>query len=152
MIKTVTFQTSSPEETISLGVRIGSLLLEGDVVSLTGDLGSGKTVLVRGICRPLGCDESVKSPSYTLVREYEGDLPVFHIDLYRLRGTGDWNGLGVDDRMEEGITLVEWGERAEEVLPERTMTVEIEAGRGECDRNYRIRWADSRIDRLGAGE
>ena len=148
MEKTVTMRTTSPEETVSLGGRIGALLGTGDVVSLTGDLGSGKTVLVRGICRALGCASRVKSPSFVLVREYEGKAPVFHIDLYRLTDPREWNNLGVDDRMHRGVALIEWGERIETLLPAGALSVEIDSGSGESDRVFRIRWGDPRIDRL----
>ncbi len=151
MNRSVTIRTASPGETGSLGGQIGELLHAGDFVSLQGDLGSGKTALVGGICASLGCAEIVKSPSFVLVREYRGRVPVLHIDLYRLDGPGDWTGLGVDDRMEEGITLVEWGDRLGELLPESTLVVEIDLGEGEADRLFRLSWSDARIERLKVG-
>lgn len=152
MHKPVTIRTASPEETGSLGERLGSLLVAGDLVSLRGDLGSGKTVLVGGICASLGCAERVKSPSFVLVREYRGRAPVFHIDLYRLNGPEEWDGLGIDDRMEEAITLVEWGDRLGEILPPSALEVAIELGEGERDRLFSLSWRDPRIERLGGGQ
>lgn len=148
MCPTFKTRTGSPGETSALGERVGSLLRPGDVVTLRGDLGSGKTVLVRGICASLGCGGEVKSPSFVLVREYRGTAPVFHIDLYRVGGAGDWHGLGVDDRMEEGITLIEWGDRLGRLVPEGALAVEIDPGDGECERLFRISWEDDRLGSL----
>lgn len=141
----VRFATGSPAETMDLGERIGRLLGPGDLVILRGDLGSGKTVFVRGICRAFGCEEQVRSPSFVLVREYEGRKPIFHIDLYRLTGPGDWNNLGVEDRMDQGVALVEWGEKIESIFRGDALSVEFGPGPGETDRVIRIVWNDLRL-------
>lgn len=147
----VLFLSGSPEETERFGERLGALLRPGDVALLVGDLGSGKTVLVRGICRAFGCAGEVRSPTFVLVREYEGPFPVFHIDLYRLTGPGDWPNLGVEDRMAQGVALVEWGESIESLFGGGAVVVEIGAGKGEKEREIRIRWDDPRLERLRGG-
>jgi len=149
MGETFQVRTTSAEATVLLGERVGGILSRGDLVILKGDLGSGKTVFVRGICRALGCEDDVRSPSFVLVREYQGRELVFHIDLYRLTGPGDWPTLGVEDRMAQGVALVEWGEVIEPVFGEGALVVELDAGPAETDRVVRLRWNDPRLAELG---
>ncbi|MBN1825587.1 MAG: tRNA (adenosine(37)-N6)-threonylcarbamoyltransferase complex ATPase subunit type 1 TsaE [Candidatus Eisenbacteria bacterium] len=145
----ILFETGSPEETMELGARLGAVLRPGDLVLLRGDLGSGKTVFVRGVCRAFGCADRVRSPSFVLVREYEGRVRVFHVDLYRLTGPGDWPNLGVEDRMAQGVALVEWGERIAGLYGGNALDVEIRSGRSETDRVIALRWSDPRLAHLG---
>jgi tRNA threonylcarbamoyladenosine biosynthesis protein TsaE len=108
------FETRSPEETLSLGEKIGRHLAAGDIVCLFGDLGAGKTTLTQGIARGLGVPkkEYVRSPTFTLVNQYEGKLPVFHIDLYRLASVQDLEDLGLEETLDHGgVTIVEWAEK-----------------------------------------
>jgi tRNA threonylcarbamoyladenosine biosynthesis protein TsaE len=108
----------SAAETSALGERLAGLLQAGDVVVLTGDLGSGKTVLAKGIGRGLGVTEPVVSPTFTIVREYEGDLPLQHLDVYRLDHLQEAIDLGLDELLDgEAVTLVEWGEAVGALLP-----------------------------------
>lgn len=108
------FITRSPDETQSLGRRLAQLLLPGEVVSLTGPLGSGKTCLIQGLCRGLGIEDRVGSPSFILVREHSGKMPVHHVDLYRLHTSQDMDSIGLEDLCDgRGVVLVEWGEKAE---------------------------------------
>jgi len=104
----------SEEETLDLGRRMAETLKGGELIVLEGDLGMGKTVFARGIAVGLGVsEEEVRSPSFTLVHEYEGGrCPLFHVDLYRLTGGDDLEGLGLDELTEAGgVVLVEWGEK-----------------------------------------
>ncbi len=142
---TVLVRTNSPEETTDVGARVGRHLTAGDLLCLTGDLGSGKTVFARGVCRALGCRERVKSPSFVLVREYHGDVPVFHIDLYRLGSPDEWSTLGIDDRLEEAVALIEWGELMGSRLPDETIRVEIISCEGRDGRDISITWSDPRM-------
>ncbi len=124
----VGFVTVSPEETRALGEILGRLLVPGSVVALYGELGSGKTVLAQGVARGMGFDGYVSSPSFVIVNEYEARLPVFHIDLYRTEGSDPL--AGVDYRefwWGEGVAIVEWAERAGELLPEDRLDVTITA-------------------------
>lgn len=108
------FETHSPEETHHLGERIGRLLKAGDIVLLFGDLGAGKTTLTQGIARGMGVgeDEYVRSPSFTLVNQYRGRIPAFHIDLYRIESPGELDDLGLEDALgREGVAIVEWAEK-----------------------------------------
>jgi len=104
-------ETRSVEETRQLGLRLGNALEAGDVVGLEGDLGSGKTELVRGIAAALGVSGSVHSPTFVLHHHYQGRLPVEHFDLYRLEGVS-WVDTGLDEPAPDAVTLIEWPERA----------------------------------------
>ena len=124
------FRTHSPEETQEIGVRIGAQLSPGDVVALIGDLGAGKTCLTQGIAEGVGVyqDQTVNSPSYILINEYEGKIPIYHIDLYRLERLEDIVALGLEDYFGgDGICVIEWGDRMGELLPESHIQVTITA-------------------------
>ena len=131
--------TRSAEETSALGARLATLLRAGDVLVLTGDLGTGKTVLAQGIGRGLGVREPSVSPTFTIVREYEGDLPLLHLDVYRLDHLQEAEDLGlaelVDDR---GVTLIEWGDVIAPTLPPEHLEVRLAYGAGDDDRLVRM--------------
>lgn len=124
--------TRSPAGTRTLGRAVGSCLGPGAVLALSGDLGSGKTVFVQGLARGLAVPEEyyVTSPTYTLVHEYPGRCPLFHIDLYRLEGGADLDDLGLPDLLGgEGVVAVEWAERLDRTaLPTAYVSVRIETG------------------------
>jgi len=132
------FVAHSPAETAAIGESLAVCLRDGDVVLLHGDLGAGKTTLAKGIASALGVEDVVSSPSFSLVNEYDTRLAtavtrLYHLDLYRLQSEDDLASIGFDDFMApaDGITLVEWPERASTALPERFLLVEIElAGPG----------------------
>ena len=111
----------------ALGAAIGSMLEPGDVVSLTGDLGAGKTTLVQGAALGLGItDQQVLSPTFTLIREYRGKHPVYHLDVYRLERIQDVIDLGFEEVLDpDGVTFVEWGDAIEGLLPETYLEVEL---------------------------
>lgn len=125
--------THSPADTAAIGEALAACLRDGDVVLLHGDLGAGKTTLAKGIASALGVEDVVSSPSFSLVNEYDTRLAaavtrLYHLDLYRLRSEDDLASIGFDDFMApaDGITLVEWPERASTALPERFLLVELE--------------------------
>ncbi|HWC31980.1 MAG TPA: tRNA (adenosine(37)-N6)-threonylcarbamoyltransferase complex ATPase subunit type 1 TsaE [Actinomycetota bacterium] len=127
----LSFRTASAEETTDVGAAIGALLGAGDVVSLTGDLGAGKTTLVRGAARALDVEEAVASPTFVLVREYHGTLPVYHVDVYRLDRLQDVIDLGFEDLMDgSGVVFIEWGNAVEALLPRSYLEVELEIEEG----------------------
>ncbi len=108
----------SAGETEGFGARLAELLTAGDVVVLTGDLGTGKTVLAKGIGRGLGVTEPIVSPTFTIVREYEGDIPLQHLDVYRLDHLQEAIDLGLDELLDgDAVTVVEWGEAVGALLP-----------------------------------
>jgi tRNA threonylcarbamoyladenosine biosynthesis protein TsaE len=117
----------SEEETLALGRRLSSSFAPGDVVVLTGELGSGKTVFVRGLAQGRGLDpETVSSPSFGFVNEYPGKQPLYHFDLYRLGDVTELYEVGWEEYLDrEGLVVVEWGERAGGFLPERYYLIEF---------------------------
>jgi len=117
--------TSTPEQTWRIGQLLGGLLDAGDTVCLYGDLGAGKTNLAYGIALGLEVQEQyITSPTYTFVNEYQGRVPMYHIDLYRLKGPDELENIGFDDYIEsDGATVIEWAERAEDDLPEECLSV-----------------------------
>jgi tRNA threonylcarbamoyladenosine biosynthesis protein TsaE len=119
-------RTSSPEETEEVGARIAARLAPGDVVLVSGELGAGKTTLIRGACRELGVSEPVTSPTFTIGQRYEGRVPVSHLDLYRLQGLEDEDPGLLDDYLtEDAIAFVEWPLAAEPVLERIALRVEL---------------------------
>jgi len=117
---TTTFVTRSAEETLALGQQLARRFGAGDCVALVGVLGSGKTVLVRGIARGLGVadDRLVCSPSYVLVKEYPGNPPIYHVDLYRVKApAAELAELGLQEMLSDGLVVVEWADRAGQQLP-----------------------------------
>ena len=122
------FKTESPDETQALGEKIGKTLKRGDVIALIGDLGTGKTCLTQGIARGAGIasDEIVSSPSYILINEYNGTVPIYHIDLYRLENSEEIAELGLSEYVEgDGICIIEWAERMAEALPDSCIKIHI---------------------------
>lgn len=114
------------EETLKIGEQIASSLRGGDVLALNGPLGAGKTALAKGIAWGLGIQEELASPSYTLVLEYKGRLPLYHMDMYRLTSEEEFETLGADELFYgKGICLVEWGERIPSYLPPNCKSVRI---------------------------
>jgi tRNA threonylcarbamoyladenosine biosynthesis protein TsaE len=119
--------TGDAGETRALGERLGRRLGPGDVVALYGGLGSGKTTLAQGICRGLGVRAVVNSPTFTIVNEYCGRCPVYHLDCYRLEGVEDLIGLGYEEYFYgDGVCLIEWAEKAAEALPPVRFDVRLE--------------------------
>ncbi len=119
---------ASSEETVAAGERLAARLSPGSVVLLIGPLGAGKTTLAKGIARGLGVSEEIISPTYTIISEYRGRLPLHHVDLYRIEGNEQIENLGLDDFLwGEGVSLVEWGEKIEGQidLPHLRVTMRI---------------------------
>ena len=129
------YLSHSPEETEQLGEQLGRTLRPGSVVAYRGDLGMGKTAFTRGLARGLGCTCRVTSPTFTIVNEYSGALPLFHFDMYRLDSSDDLFDIGWEDYLSRGgVCAVEWSERVEDALPDDTLRVSIARGTGENDR------------------
>jgi len=126
--------TWSPEETAKLGERLGLLLRPGAVVCLLGDLGVGKTRFAQGIARGLGVTGAVTSPTFTIINEYQGHHPVYHMDFYRLSDPLELEDLGYEEYFfGSGITLIEWPERAGDLLPQERLDVAIDLSSEDVD-------------------
>ncbi len=125
----IVIQTKKVSETIRIGKKIGNLLRAGDVVALVGELGVGKTQLIKGLAEGVNVDKStyVSSPSFTLVNEYRGKWPFYHIDLFRLNLEKEAEELGLEDYIYgEGITAIEWADKVPSLLPEEVLWIEID--------------------------
>lgn len=120
--------SAGPAQTHVLGARLAALLQPGDTLLLHGELGAGKTHFAQGVARGLGIEETVRSPTFTLVSEYhEGRLPLYHIDLYRLEGEADLATVGLEEYLEgDGVAIVEWPERAPGWLPDAALHLYLE--------------------------
>ncbi len=126
MPRVLVVNTYSVEETRIVGAALSPALLPGDVISLTGDLGAGKTAFVQGIAAALGVEGRVTSPSFTIVHEYAGRYPIIHLDVYRLDSFQEVIDLGFEEFLDvHAIVLVEWGEAIAPMLPRRHLEVEV---------------------------
>ena len=137
-------------QTGRLGARLGELLQAGDVLLLEGDLGAGKTVLAQGVALGLGVEDPVTSPTFTLIHEYEGRLPLYHVDLYRLSGAADAAAIGLEEYLYgAGVTVIEWPDRAGELIPREHLSVALRPI-AESKRALRLTPYGARYDALVA--
>ena len=122
----MTVVTASPEETIRIGKELAKSLGPNTVIALMGDLGAGKTTLVKGIALGLEIDEVITSPTFVIISEYDGRLPLFHMDLYRISGVDEFIELGAEELFYSGgITVIEWSERIRSILPPDSIRIHI---------------------------
>jgi tRNA threonylcarbamoyladenosine biosynthesis protein TsaE len=148
----MTIRTGSPDATRAVAAAIGSLLEPGDLVSLVGDLGAGKTAFAQGLAHGLGVAGPVTSPTFTIVQEYEGRLPVAHVDVYRLDTVQDLYDLGWDELIDDGrVTIVEWGDLIAQALPADHLVVRIDPGAADTERVLELsfhgaRWLGRRAE------
>lgn len=124
----IIIETNSAEETFRLGEKLGHLAIPGQIYTLNGDLGVGKTVFTQGVACGLGIKEPVNSPTFTIVQEYEdGRMPFYHFDVYRIGDLEEMEEIGYDDYFfGNGICLIEWAELIQELLPETMISITIE--------------------------
>ncbi|MCP4547862.1 MAG: tRNA (adenosine(37)-N6)-threonylcarbamoyltransferase complex ATPase subunit type 1 TsaE [bacterium] len=145
--KALTLTVRGPEETEAVAAALGAVARAGDYLALEGDLGAGKTLFTSAFAAALGVDPvEVDSPSYVLLNEYAGRLPIYHFDAYRLEGNSEeLSELGFfDERLDEGIVLVEWANRVERFLPAHALRVRIEIS-GEEQRRLHVNEPDERV-------
>ncbi|MEO8469805.1 MAG: tRNA (adenosine(37)-N6)-threonylcarbamoyltransferase complex ATPase subunit type 1 TsaE [Chloroflexota bacterium] len=134
----VRFASSSAEMTLAIASDLATAAWPGDLICLWGDLGAGKTVVAKGFGAGLGVHDTINSPTFVLMAEYEGRLPLFHLDLYRLAGADDaYAGGLLDERQAAGVTLIEWPERFGDALPSDRLDVRID-GTGDDVRHISI--------------
>lgn len=130
-MKSLTLYSSNADETIELGRKIGSMLHKGDILAMQGTLAAGKTTITKGIAESLGVTDVITSPTFCLISEYEGKMPLYHLDVYRLEGSEDFINLGTDDMLYgDGVSIIEWSEKIMDELPKDVITIKLEP---ECD-------------------
>lgn len=133
------FLTVSEEETIKLGREFAKSLKAGDVVALYGELGVGKTKFVQGVCLGLNVKETVNSPTFIIMNKYEGDLTIYHFDFYRVDSIEEIIEIGFDEFIyNDAISLIEWAEKVEEILPRKRYDIFITFGEMENERKIEI--------------
>lgn len=119
--------SKSTEETQEIGKKLGAILPSGSVIALSGSLGAGKTVLVKGVAQALNINEAIVSPTFTIVQEYDGSMMLHHLDLYRLSGEDEFESMGGEDFLyTKGLTFIEWSEKIESMLPDNTIYINID--------------------------
>jgi len=133
------FQTNSAEETIELGKKIGSFLKGGEIFAMQGTLAAGKTTITKGIAQALDIKDEITSPTFCLISEYEGKIPLYHMDVYRLNDGEDFINLGAEDLIYgKGVSIIEWSEKIMEELPKSTIILKIEPIEGTTQRKIEI--------------
>ncbi len=120
-----TYLSGSEAATEALAERLSRTLKGNEVIALFGDLGAGKTAFTRGLARGFGIQDGVSSPTFALVHEYEGKVPLYHFDMYRINSYDDLYSTGFFDYMDNGVMIIEWSENIETFLPEKRITVRI---------------------------
>lgn len=132
MTEPIQIHVSSPEETRRIATVLAPTLAGGSVIALEGDLGAGKTFFCQALAKALKVREPVTSPSFAIVQEYSGRLPVFHFDFYRLGSQAEVIDLGLEDYLDsDGVCLIEWPQIAKALLPEETISIDIKYGEAD---------------------
>ncbi len=137
----MTLYTDSAQETIELGKKIGSMLKKGDILAMQGTLAAGKTTITKGIALALGVEDTITSPTFCLISEYEGKIPLYHMDVYRLNGSDDFINLGAEELIYgNGVSIIEWSEKIMDTLPKKTIIIRLEPVESEdgCKRKIQI--------------
>ena len=129
-------ESHSEAETVMIGRAIGEALRRGDVVLLMGDLGAGKTQLVRGMAIGIESPVPARSPTFVIVNEYRGRIRLSHCDLYRVSGADEVEELALEERLKDGALAIEWPERAEGNFPEDALLIQVDFGEGDDDRTF----------------
>lgn len=139
-------EIKSKKESELFGEKLGKLCFEGMCITLNGDLGAGKTTLTKSIGKALGVKKTISSPTFTILKIYQGNLPLYHIDAYRLEGLDQ--DLGFEEMLEgDGVAIVEWGEYIEDILPKERLDITIYAGNNE-ERTFEINAFGKRYEEI----
>ena len=121
------FTTKTSEETIELGFKIGKKLKKGNIIAMQGTLAAGKTTITKGIAKALEITDTITSPTFCLISEYYGKIPLYHMDVYRLEGSEDFENLGTEDMLYgDGVCIIEWSEKIMDSLPKETIIINIQ--------------------------
>lgn len=139
----ISFATQSTEQTQKLGERLGARLFPGALLTLTGEMGAGKTAFIGGICRGAGCRTRASSPTYALMHLYEGPVPVYHFDLYRVAEGDAWVAMEVEELMDgRNIVLIEWPGPVAAILPGDRLDIDMDPGDTDDERRFRVSGSD----------
>lgn len=137
------------EETQNFGIKLGKALKKGDILCLNGDLGAGKTTFTKSIGLGLGVSEYITSPTFALINQYSGRLPVYHFDVYRLENIEEINDLGFDEYFYgDGVCIIEWADKIEKMIPKERIVIDIEKGQDLNGRILKISGFQGRYEEL----
>jgi len=140
---------NSLEDMGKFGIRLGKVLRSGDILCLNGDLGAGKTTMTKSIGLGLEVEEYITSPTFALINEYKGRIPVYHFDVYRLENIEELDDLGFDDYFYgEGVSIIEWAEKIEKMLPKDRIIIDIKKGNTENERILYIHGSGNRYKEI----
>ena len=143
--KEIVIGTDSAQETQALGAALAPFLRPGDVISLSGDLGAGKTCFTQGLARGMGITERITSPTFNLIKEYGNSIPLYHFDVYRLHDPSDLYELGFEEYFYgNGVTVIEWGDKIESLLPRTHLRIEFKRLIEEEGRELKISFGEVR--------
>jgi len=146
-MKTVIY-TNSAEETMAFGEKLGKKLKRGDVIALFGDLGAGKTTFTKGLALGLNLADDIHSPTFTLIHEHPGAIPLYHVDLYRLSGEEEVETIGIEEYIYgDGVTIIEWADRMKSMLPESRLDIEFRM-KGDTEREMTLETQSPEIGRI----
>lgn len=134
--------SKSTEDTEKIGELIAEKLCGNEVIALFGGLGMGKTAFTRGLCRGLGVNDGVSSPTFALVNEYHGKYNIYHFDMYRVTSWEDLYSTGFFDYLDNGVLVIEWSENIEGALPENAIRINISKGESDDERSFEIEGVD----------
>lgn len=134
--------SKSTEDTEQMGALIAEKLCGNEVIALFGGLGMGKTAFTRGLCRGLGVNDGVSSPTFALVNEYHGKYNIYHFDMYRVTSWEDLYSTGFFDYLDNGVLVIEWSENIEGALPENAIRINISKGESDDERTFEIEGVD----------
>ena len=144
--------TESAEETSKIGEQLGMLLNKGNIVCLSGDLGAGKTAFTKGIAKGMGVEDYVTSPTYTIINEYEGRLPLFHFDVYRLNDVEEMYELGYEEYFfGDGVVVLEWADIVRDIIPGERLWITILNTKGDNSREIIIEPTGEAYDNIVKG-
>ena len=138
----IRINSDSATETERIGERLAAKLNGDEVIALFGGLGMGKTAFTRGLARGLGVDDGVSSPTFALVNEYRGKIPIYHFDMYRVQSWDDLYSTGFFDYIDNGVLVIEWSENIEGALPDNALRVTISRGEHDEPRIFEIEGVD----------
>lgn len=134
--------SKSTDDTERIGEQIAKKLCGNEIIALFGGLGMGKTAFTRGLCRGLGVNDGVSSPTFALVNEYHGKHNIYHFDMYRVTSWDDLYSTGFFDYLDKGILVIEWSENIEGALPENAIRINISKGNSDDERTFEIEGVD----------
>ena len=133
---------------MALGEKLGAMFAAGDVIALFGDLGAGKTTLTKGIARGMNLSDDIHSPTFTLIHEHPGAIPLYHIDLYRLAYEEEVEGIGIEEYIYgDGVTIIEWADRMKSMLPEGRLDIDLKM-RGDTEREMTFETDSPRLSAI----